>query len=111
LLREPEDEEPVIIYPEEEQLILALDGGGSFAVRDGDVVGRLAKGADILERYPTVSRRHLSVAFREGRWYVKNLSTNGTYVNGSLVEVGEESKVSDGDELKLSSRMAFKVSL
>ncbi|MDR1079971.1 MAG: FHA domain-containing protein [Deltaproteobacteria bacterium] len=70
----------------------------------------MARGSEILERWPTVSRRHLKVSFREGRWSVKNLSTNGTYVNGRLLEVDAESEVAPGDELRLSTRVALKVS-
>ncbi|MDR1038337.1 MAG: FHA domain-containing protein [Deltaproteobacteria bacterium] len=100
---------PPIFYREEEQLIFVLDGTASFAVRDGDGVGRLAKGAVLLERWPTVSRRHLKVAFREGKWYVTSLSDNGTYVNGAYLEKGSAAEVGPGDEVKLSTRVALGV--
>jgi hypothetical protein len=99
-----------IFYPEEEQLVLRVADGGSFAVRSGDVVGRLGKGEDLLKGFPTVSRRHLSVEFRGGRWYARNLSDNGTYVNGrGVAEVGEELELKPGDELGLSTRCSLKV--
>jgi pSer/pThr/pTyr-binding forkhead associated (FHA) protein len=105
---EGEDGGPEIYYPEEE-LVLRADSGGRFAVRSGDTVGRLAKGADLLQYTPTVSRRHLKVEFRDGRWFMRNLSSNGTYVNGSFADEGEELEVKPGDELMLSSRFRLTV--
>jgi hypothetical protein len=95
-------DEPEIIYPEEE-LVLTADTGERLALRSGDAVGRLALGAGMLRGSPTVSRRHLEAEFRGGRWYVRNLSPNGTYVNGAFADEGEELEVRPGDEIMLSS--------
>jgi pSer/pThr/pTyr-binding forkhead associated (FHA) protein len=95
--------------PPPPELIFVLDGTASFAVRDGDVVGRSAEGAELLERWPTVSRRHLLVAFREGKWHVTSLSENATYVNGAYLEKGAASDVGPGDEVMLSTRAVLKV--
>jgi hypothetical protein len=105
---EETEEEPEIFYPEEE-LVLRLDTGAQFAVRSGDTVGRLAKGSKCLEAFPTVSRRHMAVEFREGLWFLRNLSTNGTYVNGALLDVGGEHEVRPGDDLRLSTRCRLTV--
>jgi pSer/pThr/pTyr-binding forkhead associated (FHA) protein len=92
-------------------MILKDETGARFAVRDGETVGRMAKGSEVLQGYPTVSRRHLVVVCREGRWSVRNLSSNGSYVNGNFADVGIELEVTDGDELMLSSRCRLTVVL
>ncbi len=47
-----------------------------------------------------VSRRHASIEFRQGRYWVRDLeSTNGTLLNGQRVD---EAELADGDQLELA---------
>jgi hypothetical protein len=102
---------PEIICPDDDDdhLVMRTENGGQFAVRDGDEVGRLAKGAEFLEGYPTVSRRHVSVARRGGSWFLRNLSHNGTYVDGVFADYLAELEVSPGAEVLLSSKCRLTV--
>ncbi|MFZ8862646.1 MAG: FHA domain-containing protein [Thermocrinis sp.] len=74
----------------------------------GDVVGRHAKGKHHLKHYPTVSRIHAKFYKEADGWYVEDLnSTNGTYVNDKRITT--KTKIEDGDIIKLSSSVVFKV--
>lgn len=74
----------------------------------GDVVGRHAKGKEHLKHYPTVSRIHAKFYKEADGWYVEDLnSTNGTYVNDRRITT--KTKIEDGDIIKLSSSVVFKV--
>jgi pSer/pThr/pTyr-binding forkhead associated (FHA) protein len=105
-----EEEEPLIIYPEE-KLRFQTAEGLSFAAGAGDIVGRAHTGSDVLENYPTVSRSHFSLRLADNNWFIKNLSDNGSWVNGQEVVKGTELALGPGDELKLSSRLTLKVLL
>lgn len=49
-----------------------------------------------------VSRRHALILVRDNHLVVRGLSTtNGTWINGSLLATGEESALRDGDELMI----------
>lgn len=61
------------------------------------VVGRDAS-SDIQIQHPTVSRNHLQITYREGKFMVTDLgSTNGTRINGEQIRDGE---IKHGDMLE-----------
>jgi len=75
-------------------------GAGSKFVIDKDSVsvGRHPE-SDIFLDDVTVSRKHMEMRRREGKFYVHDLgSLNGTYVNRQLVE---ETQLANGDELQV----------
>jgi hypothetical protein len=78
--------------------IVALDWGGATATL---VLGRGAA-CDITLTHATVSRRHATLAYRDGHWFVTDLrSRNGTWVNGVRVarcEVRAGDLVAAGDQ-------------
>jgi FOG: FHA domain len=101
-----EDEYKTLVEPSE-KLILKHEKF-SIEVFSGDVVGRHAKGKQHLKHYPTVSRIHAKFYKEADGWYVEDLnSTNGTYVNDRRITT--KTKIEDGDIIKLSSSVAFKV--
>lgn len=66
------------------------------------ILGRKAGEVDYLLSDEGISRRHLKLYIREDSLYVEDLgSTNGTYVNGIRLEVGEAVMVSDEDLLAI----------
>jgi hypothetical protein len=80
----------------------------SIEVFPGDVVGRHAKGKQYLKDHPTVSRIHAKFYKEADGWYVEDLnSTNGTYANDKRITT--KTKIEDGDIIKISSSVAFKV--
>jgi type VI secretion system protein len=70
----------------------------------GGTIGRATDNDWILpdpERY--LSGKHARVDFREGSYILVDTSSNGTYVNGSLVPLGKyhDYKLQDGDYVRL----------
>lgn len=77
------------------------------------MLGRSAEQGAFLENDHRVSNQHCYLYFKSGAWYVKdNHSSNGTAVNSRDIGLNGESRLADGDELKLGHHpdsMAFKV--
>ena len=91
-------------------LRLLTEGGLEIAkAHDGAIVGRAEVGSDYLQNFPTVSRKHIQVFRRNGTWWLKNLSDNGTWLNGQEVPQNEERETNLGDELKLSTKCRLMV--
>ncbi len=89
--------------------ILAEGGLEIGRARDGDIVGRQGVGSDYLVKFPTVSRKHIQLFWQNGAWRLKNLSDNGTILNGREVPQNEEWEINPGDELKLSTKCRLTV--
>jgi hypothetical protein len=70
--------------------------GDVFELRDGaNYIGRSAR--DIQIKDPTVSREHLKITTRGGRYYVSDLqSRNQTFFNGNYLAPGIELEVREG---------------
>jgi hypothetical protein len=70
--------------------------GKVFVLRDGaNHIGRSSK--DIQIEDPTVSREHLKITTREGRYYVTDLkSRNRTFFNGNYLAPSLELEVKEG---------------
>ncbi len=61
------------------------------------VIGRDSS-ADIQIQHPTISRKHVQITYRDGKYLVTDLgSTNGTKINGTLIREGE---IRHGDMLE-----------
>ena len=95
----------------DEMLTFITEDGQEFAVKPGDIVGRAddSAGTKILRSYETVSRKHLQVSRQDGRWLVKNLSSNHTWVNERRLAEQESTQVEAGDQLKLSTKCRLTV--
>jgi pSer/pThr/pTyr-binding forkhead associated (FHA) protein len=72
------------------------DKGKVFELRDGaNYIGRSLKGIPIEDL--TVSREHLKITIRGGRYYLADLkSQNGTFFNGNYLAPGLELEVKEG---------------
>ncbi len=85
------------------QLTLKLPNGSSIALRDGDVIGREAIGAELLCDYARVSRQHARVTYKDEKWYVEDLgSTNGVYLDGTRIPLNKKIELQDRQKLNLS---------
>ncbi|KJU85773.1 forkhead-associated protein [Candidatus Magnetobacterium bavaricum] len=91
-------------------LVLRASDGKDIIVRDGDVVGRVAVGADVIEQYKTVSRRHVRFTRQDGNWYIEDLNTtNDTYVDDVRLSVGKKVQIAGNQRLTLSSALELTV--
>lgn len=80
----------------------------SFTIHPNGVDFRLYEGKNIIGSEPNcdivlqdsgVSSRHLTILYRAGKFRFKDeMSTNGTFINGEMVEEGE---LQDGDIIRL----------
>jgi len=87
-------------------------GDKTIVLNTGDVIGREAKGEDLLSDKLTISREHARFQKKDGQWFVTDLgSTNGTYLNGEKIESGKEVLLHHEDELGFSRKVTFKVML
>ncbi|WP_424813021.1 type VI secretion system-associated FHA domain protein TagH [Roseococcus sp. YIM B11640] len=69
----------------------------------------LGRGADcswpLMDPDRVLSKRHCAVEYLSGAWQVRDLSTNGTFVNGASDPVGRDQVrvLRDGDRLRLGA--------
>jgi molybdopterin converting factor small subunit len=103
-----EEDSTLVLFPEAFLTFQTTDGQ-TFTATSGDIIGRAETGSDILQFFPTVSRLHFRLFQREWLWHIKNLSDNGTYLNGREIAVGEETPLNAGDELRLSTKCRLMV--
>ncbi|MCL2160492.1 MAG: type VI secretion system-associated FHA domain protein TagH [Betaproteobacteria bacterium] len=70
----------------------------------GGTIGRAATNALVLnDSDRTVSRVHAQVVCREGRYYIIDRGSNPLQCNGRTLGAGNESPLSDGDQLTIGS--------
>lgn len=77
----------------------------SFRVNPGDIAGRDGT-IDLspIENSNFISREHARFNYKQGKWYVENLSqTNKTFVNHDPVKPGDEHVLNDGDHIVLAN--------
>lgn len=75
--------------------------GEDFKIYEGRNMISSAVDADIQLNDPAVSDPHCMILFRMGKIIIKDeLSTNGTYLNGNLIE---ESELKDNDIIKVGT--------
>jgi len=89
----------------EQRRSLAERGSAIFSV-EGGTIGRSADNDWVLpdpQRY--VSAHHARVQFREGHFYLQDVSTNGVYVNDDMEPLGKRGssgyRIENGDVLRI----------
>ncbi len=97
---------------EREVALKLIYENNTLDIKDGDIVGREAKGENFLSDKLTVSREHAKFVQRNNKWYIIDMgSTNKCYLNGEVIETNKEITLHNNDELGLSRRVTFKVKL
>lgn len=81
-------------------LVRHVQLGTTYPLAARTLVGRAAQCVVRLDD-EFVSREHATIEYVDGRYYVKDLSSNGTSVGGSVVERGELSAFKPGQRLAL----------
>jgi len=82
--------------------LVPIGGGDPIPlVRQKLVLGR-RESCDICLRFPNISGQHCALSFQDGLWSIQDLgSTNGTKVNGQLVQ---QKALRPGDEIMIAKR-------
>ena len=81
-----------------------VTGGGLFPLTDTArcLIGR-SPACDIVIDITLVSRRHAQIVYHDEAFFATDLgSRNGTFVNGDLLQPGEERSLSHGDVLSFA---------
>jgi hypothetical protein len=83
--------------------LVAMSGdqkGQDFRIRDGQNILGSAPEADVQIKDVTVSGKHASLRYKDGKFYLVDLdSTNGTYLNGSNETLARE-ELKDNDLIR-----------
>jgi type III secretion system (T3SS) inner membrane Yop/YscD-like protein len=83
--------------------VVVMDGdqkGEDFRLRDGQNTVGSAPDSDIVLRDQTVSAKHASIRYKDGKFFLSDLdSSNGTFVNG-LDDCVARIELSDSDMLR-----------
>lgn len=78
---------------------LPFDAKEAYIIDKTTTIGR-KKGNGIVILDPFISGKHARISIRDSRFYIKDLnSSNGTYVNGSIIT--EEIELHDNDRIKM----------
>jgi hypothetical protein len=84
--------------------LVAMNGeqkGEDFRVRDGQNILGSAPDAEIQIKDVTVSAKHASLRYKDGKFYLVDLdSTNGTYLNDKTETIARE-ELKDNDAIRL----------
>lgn len=87
-------------------LVLVLDNE-SISVQDGDRVGTEIRRALIdsgidQKDARLISREHLEFYEKDDGYYMTQIGTNSTRLNGHLLEEGNQIKITDGDSIEIA---------
>ncbi|MDR2354352.1 MAG: FHA domain-containing protein [Deltaproteobacteria bacterium] len=89
----------------ESKLKFQISSGCYIEVKNGDILGRDAIGAEYLSKYPKVSRKHAKIIFENNQWIIEDLdSSNGIFIEGvrtkrAVLTLGTEISLSTSCEL------------
>ena len=69
----------------------------------------MADGNDVVLNHDkgTISRHHCEIIRKGRRYFVKDISTNGTWVNEQYVEAGQLRALREGDRLLLAGELTL----
>jgi adenylate cyclase len=74
-------------------------------ILDRVFIGRVCQGVDetrrIIVDHPTVSRDHAAISFTGSQLEIRDMSTNGTWVNDVRVAAGSSKYLTDGDVIRV----------
>lgn len=112
LLTQSKEDIVVEDYPKEMFLKTRLSEPYSdlYMKKNSMVMGSMKDGCDYQIPEKGISRMHAKIMKKEDGLYLLDMnSTNGTYVNGELIESGREYPLEEGDEISLARTVAFVV--
>lgn len=79
-----------------------LLSGREFELRSHHTLGRRADIADTPIAGKEVSKIHASLEYFDGSWRIKDLSMNGTWLNGHKLDTGKPVKIQNSDTFYFS---------
>lgn len=68
------------------------------------VIGRLSDKTDFSPKDPTISKLHAEILKKHSKYYIMDLkSTNGTYLNGSILKSNKKYRITNGDTIDIGN--------
>jgi pSer/pThr/pTyr-binding forkhead associated (FHA) protein len=84
--------------------LVAMSGeqrGQDFRIRDGQNILGSAADAEVQLHDPTISGKHASLRYKEGKFYLVDLdSSNGTFLNDGTAPIARE-ELKDNDVIRV----------
>lgn len=99
----PKEDKTAIVKEEDNQCLYleSIEKGKYdpiFIKKQSIILGTMAEGCNYILMERGISRMHAKLIEREDDLYLLDLnSTNGTYLNGEMIESGQEYKLEEGD--------------
>ena len=92
-------------------LVMLNDGKRIDIDKELYTLGKSEQKADFAIDNKSVSRAHLSIIYKDGKFYAKDLSSlNGSYLNNNKLNPQEEVEIKNEDSIKLAdAEMKFYV--
>ncbi|HOK09613.1 MAG TPA: FHA domain-containing protein [Candidatus Hydrogenedens sp.] len=82
----------------------------SIKIYNGDIIGRHCKCKELLQKYKTISRKHVTFIFENNKWYIQDLnSSNYTYLNNQKINPGTKYEIKPKDVVSLSQDVDIKI--
>lgn len=82
-----------------EYQLVSMSNGKVFPLEDSFYTIGRGRDADVFLNLPTVSRKHVELQLIDGKWRMKNFSSNGVYINSR--QYMEEKFLKNGDVLDI----------
>ncbi len=74
-------------------------------------LGRLATSVDLLVNKPEVSKIHAVIEWHQDQWLIKDLSSNGTWLNQQKIVRNTPVPLNEGDVINLASADGYRTQL
>ena len=79
--------------------IRSADGETVIKINGEVLIGRDGVCSEYFERSTYISRKHATLYFENGKVYVMDASTNGTYINGKRIDKMQKVILNKGDKI------------
>jgi hypothetical protein len=83
--------------------------GADYRIYEGqNTIGRDIKNSVVIMKDQGVSGTHITILCKKGQFLLKDeMASNGTFINGTEIEIGKPHELKDGDEIRLGATTTF----
>ncbi|MET0634477.1 MAG: FHA domain-containing protein [Chitinophagaceae bacterium] len=84
--------------------------GLDFRIYEGsNTIGRDHSNTITILKDQAISGKHVTILCKKGQFFLKDeMASNGTFINGTEIEIGKPYDLNDGDEIRLGATTTFK---
>ncbi len=83
--------------------------GIDYRIYEGNnSIGRDVTNSIIILKDNAISGQHITILNKKGQFFLKDeMASNGTFINGTEIEIGKPYELKDGDEIRLGATTTF----